>query len=297
MSPLLIAVLAGLGGMLGWGFADLFAKKTIDQIGDITTLVIAHFFGAGVVVLVSLYEIFGQGYVFHIPYDAPTWIGIFFFGALQALVYLLVYIGFGKGQVAVLNPIFSSFSGIVALVSIVLFGEMVSASLAIGLFVVFVGIMLMNVDREALRQRRLGFLRVPGFPEIASGTLLAAVWTLGWNFFVSGTDWLSYAVLMYLAMTLTLVAYAVIRGVNLKVSVASAWKYLVLIGIFESGAYIAITWGYAATPATSVVAILSGAFSLPTIIGARLWLKERTTSLQLWGSLAIVLGVILVSLV
>ena len=53
---LLIAVLAGLGGMLGWGFADFFAKKTVDKIGDIATLVWAHLFGTLVFALIALYN-------------------------------------------------------------------------------------------------------------------------------------------------------------------------------------------------------------------------------------------------
>jgi len=31
-TELLIAIIAGLGGMFGWGLADFFAKKTIDSI-------------------------------------------------------------------------------------------------------------------------------------------------------------------------------------------------------------------------------------------------------------------------
>jgi drug/metabolite transporter (DMT)-like permease len=296
MNELLVATLAGLGGMFGWGLADLFAKKTIDQIGDITTLVVAHFFGTGVVILIVLYEMLFGSYVLALPSDAFTWVGLAFFGALQGLVYLLVYIGFGKGQVAVLNPIFSSFSGLVALVSIIFLGESVSPILGLGLLVAFAGIMLMNLDIAALRTRRLGFLEIPGFREVATATALATIWTLGWNAFVESTDWLSYMLIMYVAMTIALTLYALVKGVSLRVPVASAWKYLALIGLFESGAYAAISWGYSATSATSVVAVLSGAFSLPTIIGARVWLRERTTALQLWGSLGIVAGIVLVAL-
>ena len=43
MQPeLVLAGLAGLGGMMGWGLADFFAKKTIDEIGDVVSLVWAH---------------------------------------------------------------------------------------------------------------------------------------------------------------------------------------------------------------------------------------------------------------
>ena len=44
-------------------------------------------------------------------------IALAFFGSLQALVYFLLYKGFGKGQVSVLSPTFASFSGFVALAS------------------------------------------------------------------------------------------------------------------------------------------------------------------------------------
>ncbi|MFN2571957.1 MAG: hydantoinase B/oxoprolinase family protein, partial [Gemmatimonadales bacterium] len=37
-TTLLTAITAGLLGMLGWGCADFFAKKTIDKIGDLPTL-------------------------------------------------------------------------------------------------------------------------------------------------------------------------------------------------------------------------------------------------------------------
>jgi drug/metabolite transporter (DMT)-like permease len=291
-----LAIFAGLLGMLGWGLADLFAKKTIDAIGDIKTLVIAHLFGTGGVVAIALAEFGINHREIFIPRDGMTWLGFAFFGALQALVYLLVYIGFGKGQVAVLNPIFSCFSGLVALVSLVFLGEQLKGKVVLALFVTFIGVMLMSVDLKALRAHRTPFVHVPGLFQIAFATLFATTWTIGWSRFVSGVDWLSCALWMYLAMTITLLAYAFIRRISLRVHMPTAWPYLVFIGLFEMGAYVAISWGYGATKATSVVAVLSGAFSLPTIIEARLWLRERTTREQLIGSIVIIIGIALVSL-
>ncbi len=113
-----IAALAGLGGMFGWGVGDFFAKKTIDEIGDVTSLVLAHMFGTAFLLFVVGYAAMtGRPPV--IPTDPADWGGVFFFGVLQAIVYLLVYRGFGKGQLALLNPIFASFSGLTALLSIV----------------------------------------------------------------------------------------------------------------------------------------------------------------------------------
>jgi len=292
----LVAVLAGLGGMFGWGLADFFAKKTIDEIGDVVSLVLAHLFGATAFALLVIGSLAVGSSQFQLPRGLFTWAGLAFFGALQAAVYLLVYRGFGKGQLALLNPVFASFSGLTALLSIVFFGEVVVGRLALGLVVVFAGVLLINVDVGALRERRLGFVSVPGFPEIAIATLLAAVWTILWDQFVSGKDWLSCAAFMYLFMTIVLVAAAVLQRLRLRVTRPSVWLWLALIGLCETGAYAAISWGYASSPHTSVVALLSGAFSLPTIVLARLFLRERTTWLQTLASIGIVAGIVLISL-
>lgn len=293
---LTIAVLTGLGGMLGWGLADFFAKKTIDEIGDIVTLVIAHVFGSAVVIAVAIAAV-ANGHVFLLPQSSGTWASLAFFGVLQGIVYLLVYIGFGKGQVSVLNPIFASFSGLVALISTLFLGEVLSGQLVMSLVVIFAGILLLNIDIPALRDRRLNFSHVPGFRQIGLATILATIWTLGWKSFITGQDWLMYSMFMYLFMTIALLAFAWLRKIKLTVGKANLWKYLVLIGATEMGAYLSISWGYGATSMTSVVALLSGAFSLPTIVLARAFLKERATRVQLFASILIVAGIVLVSVV
>lgn len=294
-SALGIAVLAGLGGMLGWGLADFFAKKTIDQIGDVTSLVWAHICGTLLLAVVVAYQ-FASGHALHFPQAPSEWGGLVFFGILQGIVYLLVYRGFGKGQVAVLNPIFASFSGLTAILSVVFFGELLTVNLVLALIVVFVGIVLMNLDPDAFRTKKLALLKVPGFNEVALATVLAAFWTVFWNQFIGGKDWVVYALMMYLFMTAALLIYVAFTKTNMKFSNRSVWIYLFLIGATEVFAYLAISLGYSATNLTSVVALLSGAFSLPTIILARLFLKERVTKLQTIGSLVIIGGIMLVSL-
>src|SRR4051812_29467667 len=108
---LLIADLAGLGGMIRWGTADFFAKKTVDKIGPIKSLVWAHSFGTALVVLIALAQVLILGRTVHLP-TAHAWLGLVGFGVLQMLVYWFAYQAFEKGQLAILNPIFASFTGI-----------------------------------------------------------------------------------------------------------------------------------------------------------------------------------------
>ncbi len=289
-----IALLAGIGGMLGWGFADFFAKKTIDVIGSIKTLVWAHFFGTSFFVLFALAHKLFYGANLHLPHTAGSWLGLAFFGTLQMIVYYLVYQGFGKGQLAVLNPVFASYSGIVALASVVLFGERLSPLLALALVVIFAGVLLINTDLKGLRSKKLHI--VPGLKEVGGAAVLASIWTLGWDRFVKGHDAVTYALFMYAFMSLAALVLTKIIKEKSKVMPPSMWKFVVIIGLGETVAYLAISWGYGASTLTSTIALVSGSFSLPTLILAHAYLKEQVTRLQTFAALIIVAGIAVTAL-
>lgn len=292
---ILVAVLAGLGGMFGWGAADFFAKKTIDKIGPVASLVWAHIFGTSILGGVVLYKLVILKQHIGVPANGGEWGLLVFFGILQAIVYLLVYIGFGKGQLSILNPVFASYSGLAALFSIVILGEVIGSQLLLGVAIIYAGILLLNLDMQALLSRRFKVWS-PGLIEIGSASLLAAFWTVGWDRFVGGKDGFAYALYMYGFMTVASLVIAKQQRVKLREAKPGVWKFLVLIGVGEIVAYTAITIGFSQTSHTSIVAILSGSFSLPTIVLAYLFLKERLSEVQIMGALALLAGVALVSL-
>jgi drug/metabolite transporter (DMT)-like permease len=296
MQTLTIAVLGGIGGMLGWGFADFLAKKTVDSIGSIASLVWAHIFGMFILVLVTLYALFILRMPLVVPSGLITWLGLIFFGTLQTIVYFLLYSGLEKGQVSLLNPVFSTYSGVVALISILFFGEIEATNHLFGLIAVFIGILSLNVDINALRSKRIKLNKISGLNEVALAALLAVAWTLSWDKFINGHNWLTYALFMYAFMALSAVIFAKLQKANLKVLKPNIWKFLLLIGLGEVIAYIAISLGFSSTQYTSIVAVLSGASALPTIILARIFLKEKVTTIQTIGTLIIIAGVAVVSL-
>lgn len=292
-SMLLVAVLAGLGGMLGWGFGDFFAKTSVDNLGPIRSLVWAHACGSAFFILAALGQILIMRQAVPLP-EGTAWFWLAGFGVLQMVVYWLAYKGFEKGQLAVLNPVFASFAGLVALVAILFLGEPAGLLTIAALAVLLFGILLINSDLETLKSRRLKVL--PGLKEIGAATVLAAVWTLGWDKFVGGHNPLSYALWMYMFMTLAAVVLAKllrerVRGVPVRFR-----KFLVLTGLGEAVAYLAISWGYSSTNLTAVVALISGAFSVPTVILAYFFLKERITRVQLAAVAIIVVAIGMLSL-
>lgn len=288
-----IAVLAGLGGMAGWGVADFFAKRTIDQLGDVATLFWSQ--ALGVLPIACLFALHPA---------VPTlsglglgWVAIL--GMWSGLSYIPTYVAFGKGKVSLLSPIFASYAVVVAIVSAAVLHEAIPAARWVAFAVVFAGVVLINGDVPGLgalvgRGNRAARIGVVGLPEILSAICLYSLWLVALDQFLQGRDWVPLLVGIRIFSTLSLFAYARARRIPLAVPQPSLWPYLTLIGLFDVAAFAFVSWGFAATPYASIVAMLSGAFSLPTIILARLFLKERMSGTQAAGSLLSVLGVMLV---
>jgi drug/metabolite transporter (DMT)-like permease len=294
---LVIAILAGLGGMLGWGFSEFATKKAVDKVGAISSLVWAHVFGTVLLFALLIIKIFTHSVSAPLHFSVGEWMGVIFFGTLQTVVYYFAYTAFEKGKVSILSPIFASFAGLVAVGSVILFGEVVHAGLAVALLVIFGGVLLINTDPETLRLRKFRLQGVSGLREILIATVLATIWTLGWDKFTADKDWLVYTMLMFVFMTFSAFLFAYMSKTKLLGMKKGAWGFLWLIAIGEVVAYLAITFGYSSTTHASVVAILSGASSLPTILLARAFIKERISTLQMIAAIIIIIGIILVTIV
>lgn len=293
MSALTIAMLGGLGAMLGWGVADFFAKVSIDSIGELPSLVWGHVAGTSLLGAALLVDALTGDGVKSGTFSASALLGVAFFGCLQAAVYYLLYKGFGAGQVAVLSPTFASFSGLVALVSILFLDERASVIKVAALAVVFAGVFLLST---APRESELRFFGAPGFTAVFVAMLLATLWTLGWGQFIEGRSPLPLTFSMYAAMTVALAIVARSQRVSLVGLERSAVLPLAVIGLGEAGAYAALSWAYSRTSLISVVALLSGAFSLPTILLARTFLNERLRLAAALGAVAVLGGTGLLAL-
>jgi drug/metabolite transporter (DMT)-like permease len=69
-----------------------------------------------------------------------------------------------------------------------------------------------------------------------------------------------------------------------------------LIGLCDIGAYSAVAFGFGATSHPSVIVVLSSTFSLPTLLLARVFLKERLGHTQKLAACTILAGTVLVAL-
>jgi drug/metabolite transporter (DMT)-like permease len=291
---LAIAVFAGLGGMVGWGAADFLAKKTIDQIGDLTTLFWAQVIG--VVPLLAIFAVNREIPTMH-TWD-PVW--LILLGIVSALSYLSLYAGFGKGQVSFLSPVFASHAAVVVAVSALIFHEHITAQQWMAIGVVIFGVVAISTDPRdlgrILRTRRRD--ETAGLTQVLSAGVAYALWLVMLDRFLGGRDWVFFLLVIRIGAAATLYCYARItkRPLALTPAQRPLRGYLMAIGVFDVAAFGAVSWGFSATTHTSVVAVLASAFSVPTLFLARMFLNERLMRAQQVAAGIILTGIALVSI-
>jgi drug/metabolite transporter (DMT)-like permease len=290
-NALFIAILAGLGGMVGWGAADFFAKKTIDNIGDLRTLFWAQLIGIAPLLIAILLN----------P-DVPkinTYDPLFLilFGIVGALSYLPLYSAFGKGKVSIISPIFASYSVVVVVLAAIFLNAHISGLQWLAIFIVFAGVLLLSIDPSEIRQAlgKKGQL-TGGVPQALTALVGYSFWLMFLDKFLNGREWLFFLLIIRSIAVLTLLIYSAVIGTSLSVKDRGLWKYLALIGLFDVAAFSAVSYGFSHTDFIGVVTVLSATFSIPTIILAYLFLKERVSRLQVGGIAVILAGVVIISL-
>lgn len=294
MSSLGIAMLAGLGGMVGWGFADFFAKKTIDRLGDVAALFWSQLFG-----LVPLIVLFA------FTRDMPTmrstdalWIALLGIGSAAA--YVVLYAGFGKGAISVLSPVLASMAAFTVFFSVVLFNETIQTSQWFAIGVVLLGVVAISTTFEDFMKSIRGSGRelTRGMPQVFAAAVAFGLWIALLDRFLGTRDWVLLLLLVRATTTLAVAVYARATGQSLAIQLNDrglVWS-AAAVGVCDTAAYAAVSYGLANTTHTAIVAVLSATFSLPTMLLARAFLRERIALSQKFAAAVILAGVALVSI-
>jgi len=292
-----LAMLAGLGGMFGWGLADFFAKKTVDKIGDFKTLLWMQLFG---ILPILIYLLFNWGSV-NLGGNIVLFLFLFAIGDLSG--YFLFYRGLRKGLVSLLSPVFAAQSGVAVLVSVFIFGEAIGPMRWVGLAVTFVGIILTSF--QPLESGKLSLKNISkGLPEVLIGMIIFGFFFPCWDWFLEyqGEGWIVSVILVRCMLVIILLTSLYIvfsrrkERVEIRPREKKLWMWLILIALFDTTASLSVSWGFKFTSITSIVVILQGAFPLPTVILARIFLKEKLAVNQLIGVAGIIAGLIVLAM-
>lgn len=293
-----LAIMAGLGGMFGWGLADFFAKKTVDKIGGFKTLLWMQTFS---IIPTAIYLLFNWGPA---NLEPKIILMLFLLSIADLAAYFLFYRGLQKGLVSVLSPIFAAQSGVSVLVSAFIFGEAITSMHWLALAIAFTGIILVSFQRQESNKNFSWGTVTKGLPEVLAGMVIFGFFFPAWDWFLGyqGEGWIASLFLGRVFNIIILVGAAYLvssvkkQKANLEVKKSKIWIWLALIGIFDTTAALFAAWGYRFTSMTSVVVVLSGAFVVPTVILARIFLKEKLTLNQIVGVAAIIAGLIILAI-
>lgn len=294
MDWFLIAFIAGLSGMLGWGISDFFAKKTIDKIGDLKTLIGSQLIG-GFFLLIYFLLIKGQ-----VPVISGTLLlYVSLLAALDGAGYLFLYRAFQKGVVSIVSPIASSAAGFSVIVAIVLFKEQVSFLGLVGVALILLGILITSTDYKDLRKSFSKANLTNGVPEAIISMILLGFWFPLWDRFVGDKEWLFWLIVSKFIMGIMLCIYFYLtnKGNKILSGYRSVIKILIPVAMLDALAYLGTTWGYSVTVnTTSLITVIANAYSLPTIILAYFLLKERVSRQQVIGIASMIAGIVVSSL-
>jgi len=289
---LLIAIFGGLGAMMGWGISDFFAKKAVDKIGHTIALFWMQSLGIIPLLIFFLLSFDTSNFSFS---QMPT---VVLLGVIDVMGYLMFYKALEKGKVSIISPITASYAAFTVLISVLVFGEHLSVKTILVLSMVFIGIILTSIDPGEFKKDGFDAKDLTkGVPEALLGVAFFSVWFPFWDNFVSDKNWLILVILLRLVMALFLLGIGKASKLQVRVKDPDAIKWLVIIGVLDAIAYLTLTWSYSVTRYTSIISMLSATFSLPTLILARIFLKEKLKLNQAGGIGLILLGLSLLSLV
>ena len=279
----------GLVAMVGWGIGDLFAALLARRVENVRALLWVIL--AGVALIVGWLALTGA---------AVTWVA----AALPiALLAGLLNTGGGVafmqalrvGQVSIVSPIAAAYSVVLVLAAVLVLGERLTPGQALAVALVLSGSLLASTDLRALRLGRRPTLTDPGLPP-AFAAMIA--WGLGYLCLAvaaRGTGWAATSIVAGLVEValLTVVALATRRTVAPPRD-RRALGLIVLAAAFSTAANVAYTVGVERHLA-ALVAPVSAAFPVVTLVLARGLLGERLERWQAVGIGLVLVGVVLVA--
>ncbi|HEX8033982.1 MAG TPA: DMT family transporter [Ktedonobacterales bacterium] len=323
-------VVFGLTAALCWGVADFFARSATRSGGTFRTLLSIQIIAT--VTLLAVAMPLGLLHLTNLR-PGPTLVAALL-GLIILSGAGLLYRAFAIGTLAIVSPIAASYAAITALLAMLLSREQPRLPQLIGIICTLGGVILASavsnnppgdhagtpslpVGNPAKRPSKAPLSLAPGLPEALLSMLLfgVAYWAL--RFVVADLGGVTVAFIAkasdLIALLLLTLAVALLQRHSSRRTpahsatlsplptqpAASRWNIFLLAviptALLDTAANIAYNLGIAGS-LTSIVAVISSLFSAVTVLLAWIFLRERLSRWQWVGTIAIFLGIALVSI-
>lgn len=280
-----ISVLFGIMAMIGWGVADFLGKLGVDEIGTYHTVTIVT----------------GISMTFLLLFATPLaelnafYIGLFIFlGILWALSGMAFYKGLEVGKVSVISPLASSWGALAVILSLVFFNETIAGMQIGGIMLAFLGVVMVTTSWKELSKTKITKLVKGAEYGIAALVMWAIILTTVKITIPIYGAIMPIIIIKFVALVI-MIGYSPIKKIKWDIPWRKLWKLFIAIGIFDAMAFVGYNYGIA-QGSISVVAPIAAAFPAITIVLARIFLKEKLERSQQLGVVAILAGLVLLSI-
>ncbi len=280
-------VLPGLTAAVGWGVGDFLARFVAREIGAFRCLFYFQFFGLAAV---SAY-LLATGELAALAAIGPEAWGWMAVGcALNIYASFALFRSFEIGVLTLVSPIAASYGAITGALSY-LSGERLGATKTIALAVVLIGVILTSTGPAADRSQRSWHRLPPGVPWALSGAVTFGMlfWLLGFRIAPAFGSVLPVW-LFRLVTPFVLALLAVPLGQGLALPRGRIWWLIGVVGLLDTGAFLASTWGLTLGNVT-LTTVLTSLFSAITVLLAAIFLRERIAPWQWVGVVLLVIGI------
>jgi len=286
MSPIFLSILAGLGGMFGWGTSDFFAGLFSKKIGHFKTFFWSQ--TAGLIFAAVLIFFFAASF------NVPTLIAVLLPVAtiFYAAAYLFFYKGFGIGNISTVSATINLWAVFTVLFAFIFLGQRLSGLQFLGVAMIIVGVTLVALKWSDIKNKNSHLLK--GVKEtVAAAFLFGIFWNLS-DVIAKEIGWLPTTIFVKVGVILFLILFSFFVKRELTITKSSTQTKLLvaLVGILEAFAVASVNWGLTISGAILVTPIAS-ALSIITITMALVFLKEKVTKIQGLGIVIAVAGIIL----
>ncbi|KKQ23738.1 MAG: hypothetical protein US40_C0007G0052 [Candidatus Roizmanbacteria bacterium GW2011_GWC2_37_13] len=286
-----MGILMGLATMGLWGVAIFLAAIANRKLENVVVLFWMQAFGFLLGIVYFFYKLNSFDLTSVYPY-LPQLVAI---AVLQIGAYLSFYKGLSKGQVSMVSSIGASWGLLTAILGVVFLKEILKVNQLVAIIFIAIGIILVSVNvKELINNRKLKLL-----VGVKEGLMAMACWGVALFLLASLTKNLGWFLPAFLFRFFLLIFLSLLILFSKKKFVPEKikfpWGLLLLIGIFDMGAFFTFSLGTSGSFA-SIVAPIGSAYALVTIVLAKIFLKEKIKPNQYFGIAGILAGLILISL-
>jgi bacterial/archaeal transporter family protein len=286
MSTVIQSILAGLGGMFGWGLYDFFGGLFSKRIGNFKTFFWSQL--AGLVFATLLI------FVFAINLNMPTRIAVLIPVAsiLYAAAYLLFFKGFELGNVSIISATMNLWAVFTMIFAFIFLGQRLSTFQFLGVVMIIAGVAFVSLKWSDIKDQNIKL-----FSGIKETILAALLFGIFWNLseiISEDIGWLSTTLFVKIGIVLFMLLFSLLIKRELRVANTTPKIMMMILfaGVLEAAAVATVNWGLTIGEAILVTPIAS-ALSIVTIMMAVIFLKEKITKLQAIGMIIVITGIVL----